>query len=78
MTDITTGEMGEIVTQIGYEWVRPAHYWEGSKPFSGAVAVQSNQGWLLLARAMQIQNGPRHGAVRFVAVAPEELNVQDR
>ncbi len=74
-----------IVKQLGFEWVTCGdRYWEGGSgdgrmtPFSGAVAIQSNVGWLLLARVEEITREGFTAEIRRVGVEPKELHSLDR
>jgi len=76
------GGNSETVRHIGYEWVRPKYYWESGDcrrtvVYGGAVAIQTNCGWLLLAKVQQVCDGPNRGAVRRVRVSPDELATLD-
>jgi len=67
----------ETVRTLGFEWVKPRSYWEGdSGPYSGAVAIKTNVGHLVLERIEEFSVGSA-GGIRRVIVRPEELNVQD-
>lgn len=70
---------------LGQEWVSPGNqYWESGAegqrpvPFGGAVAVQTNAGWLLLVKVEEIIDGPECGKIRRVYVKASELNTGER
>lgn len=67
----------ETVQTLGFEWVKPKAYWEDDcQPYSGAVAITTSVGVLLLARIEEFRTGTTVG-IRRVVVTPEELNTQD-
>lgn len=65
--------MSEIVEPIGFEWMRPrkgVKQWELDLEY---VAVQTNQGTLILCRHEKVRFEDGSGTFRTVAVKPEEL-----
>lgn len=67
----------EMVQVLGFEWVKPRDFdypWCGDNgEYSGAVAIQTNVGVLLLARIEKFSSGC-DGGVRRALVKPEEVS----
>jgi len=70
----TTFTEGVAVTPLYQEWVQPQNYWkgDGNRPFTGAIAVQTNYGYILLAQVEQYSN-ENSGGIRRRLLRPEEV-----
>ena len=68
----------EIIKTLGYEWVRPCGFWQcGEKPYAGAVAVESSEGWIVLTKFGEVVHGPKLGSISYQVVKYKDLKIME-